>query len=173
MSQKIKVFLDLDGVVVDLYRGLKEKFDFEFPKEQSEDNRKIIHNMWYDIAHNHPMFWRNLPAIPNYMRIYDAVMAVDPNAYICSATPEPFTGIEEHGCAVEKRAWVFEHFGWEQAQRTIITKSKLKQTFIDPNAICILVDDHPGNIKRWSIAGGITIHHTDVFKTVQELSKWK
>lgn len=173
MSQKIKLFLDLDGVLVDLHRGLKERLNFEFPSEHTDENRQKIHTMWYDISHTWPGFWSTLSPTKDYMVIYEACLTVDPLLLICSATPEPFAGADNDQCAAEKCAWVQEHLGFNQATRTIITKSKLKQTWMQAEAINILVDDHLGNIRRWNKAGGVGIYHTNLQRTLEELSKWK
>lgn len=173
MFQQIVVFLDLDGVLVDLNKGLKDQFGFEFPKERTEENRKIIHDMWYDIAKNNPRFWSNLPPTDDCYSIYNAAKSIDPNLHILSATPEPFTGIYDIACRNEKVSWVWNKLGYLQATRAIITKSKLKQNHMVPDKINILVDDHPGNIERWIAAGGVGIHHTNLENTLKELSKWK
>ena len=35
----------------------------------------------------------------------------------------------------------------------------------------ILIDDYIKNIREWTAAGGISIHHTDVGKTISELKR--
>ena len=173
MSQKINVFLDLDGVLVNLHKELKDQFNFEFPKDQSDENRQKIHDLWYMISDEHPGFWSKLAPMQDYRIIYEACLSVDPHLFICSATPEPFTDEDDWQCAGEKRDWVWHNLGWSQCQRTIITKSKLKQNWMRPGDINILVDDHIANIKRWNKAGGVGIHHYDLQTTLKELAKWK
>lgn len=169
------VWLDLDGCLVDLERGLKEKFNFEFPKDRTPENRKIIHDMWYEISKNHPNFWSELHPTPYYQKLYDAAREIHSQPIILSATPEPFTGLDHIQCEDEKTTWVKRVLGEDQAYRTIITKSKLKQDVMKyrPEAIHILVDDHPGNIERWIANGGIGIHHTDIDKTLNQLKAIK
>lgn len=167
----IQCFIDLDGVMVDLHKGLKEKLNFEFPIDRDKD---IIHSMWYNIANNHPTFWMDLEPTPYYKELYKAIIDVCKNPLILSATPEPYVNKDNDNCKSQKISWVYKHLGAQQALNTIITKSKLKQNFINPEyGINVLIDDHPLNIKRWQNAGGIGIHHVNVEDTIKQLKELK
>lgn len=168
---KTMVWIDLDGVMVNLEKGLKTTMNFEFPKERTDYNREYIHNMWFQLHENHPTFWSTLEPTPYYAELYSAILAVCPTPHVLSATPEPYTGEQNAHCVDQKTRWVCKHLGLQQALATTITKSKLKQDVIamHPNMTHILVDDHPGNIQRWNDAGGVGIHHTDIKKTLDAL----
>jgi hypothetical protein len=67
-----------------------------------------------------------------------------------------------------KKAWVAKNL--KPQPEVIFRKSNRKQEFATPNSI--LIDDHGSNIERWKAAGGIAIHHTNINKTLSELSKY-
>lgn len=167
------IFIDLDGVMVDLERGLLEKRGFVFPEHRTPETKVQIDDMWDDISKNRN-FWSTLPPMPRFQEVYDKILTVCPNPIILSATPECYDHDDRHeDCKMQKIAWVHKNLGPAQAFRTIITKSKLKQNFmnIEPNDQAILVDDHPGNIKRWKEAGGLGIFHDTADNAIKELDK--
>lgn len=171
-----KIYIDLDGVLVNLNEGLKRIYDFEFPKEISSENKTKIDALWQTIANENPSFWKTLVPMPYYQDLFDAILEVDPTPLILSATPEPYKGEDHLDCQTQKIAWVREHLGEIMAFRTIITKSKLKQDHIAMQPWAdrkILIDDHPGNIERWQAAGGIGILHTTFNNTFNELKKYQ
>ena len=162
--------------MVDLYRALKEQFDFEFPHDRSQENRVVVDALWDMIAEDHPAFWRDLSPTPYKDILFAKILELDPHPYVLSATPQPYEEYRHQKCALQKTEWVCDHLTPELRYHTIITKSKLKQNYIacDPRADRkILVDDHPGNIARWIAAGGIAVHHTDINRTLQELEALK
>ena len=168
-------FIDLDGVMVNLERGLQEKLGFRFPKDRNEYNKKVVEAMWDDLAVKHPTFWFDLEPTPYQKELYHKILELDPYPIMLSATPEHYTGEKERLCREQKISWVHKHIGPYQSLRSIITKSKLKQEYIKqlPADRHILIDDHPGNIQRWNTAGGIAVHHTDIEKTLKELENLK
>jgi 5' nucleotidase, deoxy (Pyrimidine), cytosolic type C protein (NT5C) len=170
----IQCYIDLDGVMVDLYNGLQNKLNFTFPKEQSPENTKRIHATWDKIAKEYPTFWFDLDPLPYYKELYEQIRSICPAPLILSATPEPYVGDDDMNCRNQKISWVYKHLGAPQAMRAIITKSKLKQNFIDPKlGMNVLIDDHLGNIARWYAAGGVGIHHTDIETTLKKLQELK
>lgn len=169
------VYIDLDGVMVDLYPALFEKMQFRFPKNQPE-NRAEIDAMWEQLAIEQPNFWLELDPMPYAQELFNKILELDPTPHVLSATPQPYAGERNTDCAWQKIQWVSKNLPDDTWARTIITKSKLKQEWINKEPFAarkILVDDHPGNIRRWIEAGGIGVHHTDINKTLAELEALK
>ena len=51
-------------------------------------------------------------------------------------------------------------------------KRAQKQAYATHNGeASVLIDDYIKNIKEWENKGGIGVHHTDVSKTLNELTK--
>lgn len=171
-----KIYIDLDGVLVDLNAGLKRTYNFEFPTEKTPENKTFVESLWREIALNNPSFWKTLSSTSYCMDLFDAILEIDSTPFILSATPEIFEGEDDLQCKKYKIEWVKEHLGAIMAYRTIITKSKLKQKQIALQPYAdrkILIDDHPGNIERWQAAGGIGIFHTSFTNTFNELKKYR
>ena len=177
MTTKFIVFLDLDGVLVNMHDGLQQKTGFTFPRERSVENKVKIHKMWLDLARDHKTFWIDLEPMDRYMEIYDAAKELHATPFVLSATPENYDfGVLHRLCKDQKKAWTVKHIGDHMHSKTFITKSKLKQEWVGMEGDdyqYVLVDDHPGNIKRWKKAGGIGIHHTDVDTTLEALKGLK
>lgn len=168
------VFIDLDGVMVNLSHHLIETLNFEFPLPRTEENRVLVESMWDHVHHNYPTFWEDAMPLEHARSLYKAILDVCDSPYVLSATPESYGFSDRHvQCARQKRKWVQTHFGPNQAARCILTKSKLKQDVIPMFPAAerhILIDDHASNIKRWEAAGGIGIHFTDINKALEELA---
>jgi len=171
---KLFIAIDLDGVMVDLDRGLKEQLDVVLPVIRSPENQRYVDGVW-DTTHATYNFWTNLPPMPHFEELYQSILAKCDEPVIISASPVCYEFDERHDrCRQQKIDWVARYLGPEQAKRTIITKSNLKHTFISqiPADRHVLVDDHSSNIRRWNKAGGIGIlykHHEKALKELNSL----
>lgn len=160
----MNVFLDLDGVLVDLERGFLEKCGYSLQDVSHLDS----YETWKD-ALNVPKFWRNLPKTHYAERLVNKVTEVFPASkiHILSAYQRHFKECKQH-----KIEWVNEHFPEFDDQNINIVKRKDKVNFAKyeggPN---ILIDDYSKNIKAWEKYGGIGIRHSCVHKTIDQLSE--
>lgn len=172
---KTMIALDLDGVMADLDKGLMDTYGFKFPQERSEDNHRLVDNMWNETVAKNPQFWYNIPPMPGFDALYQKVLKICPDPVIISATPECYEFNDDHdNCKAQKVAWVHRHLGPMQAFRTIITKSKLKQKYLKvlTGDRKILIDDHPGNIERWESEGGIGILYDNLENVLKKLDEY-
>lgn len=171
------LFIDLDGVMVDLQNHLIETLNFEFPLPRTEENRIVVESMWEHVHQTCPTFWEDATPMEHAQTLYNAILELCDNPYVLSATPESYGFSDRHvQCARQKRKWVQKHFGAHQAARCILTKSKLKQDVIPMFPAAdrhILIDDHASNIKRWEAAGGIGIHFKNIDQALDELQMLK
>ena len=173
---KTIIALDLDGVMVDLDKGLMDTYNYKFPSERSEENHQAVEKMWKEVVAKNPSFWYDLPPMNGFDTLYQKVLTICPEPVIISATPEDYGFDSEHDeCKAQKIAWVHRYLGPMQAFRTIITKSKLKQDYIPSlnGDRKILIDDHPGNIERWEKAGGIGILYDTLENVLKKLDEYK
>lgn len=150
------IFVDLDGVLVDLAGGLskrlgkdlsdKDVFDFEF--------RKFI-------KETHPFalsqFWAKLPPTKDCEKLWKAFK---------SYKPLILTSVS--GCintVYGKELWCFTNLAIPSDRVFLSQNSKDKALYASPKSL--LIDDFDKNIQRFRDAGGMAIHHTDADKTIE------
>lgn len=161
-----KIFLDLDGVMVNLELPIYEQHGVIFGKTQEWELEKV----WPKCGME---FWANLPPMDDHDALYSIVREFNP--VVLTAYPHTF----KHGssdavqCELGKRRWVYKNLGAKQAVDTIVTLSKIKQEVIPVDAkdksSYILIDDMPRNITRWRAAGGTGILHKSAIESITAL----
>ncbi len=138
----IKIFLDLDGVVADFDRHLKDQGKL-LPDGKTNWNG-------LDFA-----WWSSMPAFDGAKEFYDDLTRLAPVTFLTAPVPSA-------DCFGGKAAWVQklvpEEGRWILLDLVI---SRIKDDFANPKAI--LIDDREKNIEAWVKAGGIGIHHTGDF----------
>lgn len=166
------IFIDLDGVMVDLHHGLAEH-GYAMPKDRTPENKILADQIW-DKIYQLDKFWINIRPMPMFREVYNKILDICPEPMILSATPECYGFDKRHyDCVFQKTAWVHKHLGEAQAARSIITKTKLKQNVIPQISASshVLVDDHMSNISRWTKAGGIGIHYNTPEQVLEKLER--
>lgn len=165
MNNELKIFLDLDGVLVNWSGGVcklknidpyspeaKAKLEKDTFLEGSvfgttEDINDAVMSAGYD-------FWMNLELLPwahalvNMCRKYGEV-------YFLTA-PGLF-----HAGAHAKLDYIWKHF---DSRNYILTKHK----YLCANEHCILIDDMKKNIRQWTEAGGIPFLWTNQWKMMAD-----
>jgi hypothetical protein len=155
----MKIFLDMDQVLVDFYGGTKAVLGYDWetktgdPIGEAGRNKQIVG----------PTFWQNLPPMPDYLHLIEFVRVYDP--YILSATPcweDPYVYIG-------KRAWIQQYVGIPQERVHIVHKSEKKNFAVHGNIPNLLIDDREDNVQHFIEAGGHGILHTSANNTIREL----
>ena len=152
-----KIYCDMDGVLCDF----EKQWMVYFNKDANEHRREIGKPAYDVLLDGTPFdFWAKMPWQSGGQKLWNTIKMHNPS--ILSAPAD--SKASEDG----KRAWVAKNLN--PRPEVIFRKSNRKQEFATPTSI--LIDDHESNIERWSAAGGIAIHHTDINKTLSELSKY-
>jgi 5'(3')-deoxyribonucleotidase len=152
-----KIYCDMDGVLCDFERQWMKYFN----KDANEHRREIGKPAYDVLLDGTPFdFWAKMEWQPGGQKLWNAIKMHNPS--ILSAPAD--SKASEDG----KKAWVAKNL--KPQPEVIFRKSNRKQEFATPNSI--LIDDHGSNIERWKAAGGIAIHHTNINKTLSELSKY-
>jgi len=168
----MKLFLDLDGVLVDLEKGLEDQLNYHFPILRNKQGQTEVDALWINIFINHPTFWIDLPLMEHAKELYQKSLEFCDKPFILTASPEIYGETTMHRmCTTQKKSWVEKHFGKDQANRTIVTKSKKKQEYIGNfnKHDYVLIDDHSGNINRWNAAKGTGILYKELNSTLKQL----
>ncbi len=158
-----KLFLDMDGVLVDFERGVKE-----LTGTSIADFGKSLGRMWKAVA-GVGDFYAKLHWMPDGKELWDALSPLGPSI---------LTGVPHgHGWADQKRVWIRKHL--EYFPKTIIKspgRTKLDcalEAFgmeaIPEDEKWILVDDTPKMGNAWTAGGGVFILHKDTASTLEKL----
>lgn len=160
MNHKPRLYLDLDGVFVDLDHKMKELYSNRYQDQLPDE-------VWSKLTHTVPNFFFHMKPMHDYERLLSAIKPLEDRYEIgfLSATPRP-TGYLITA-SDDKHKWVRKYLhdywlvhtvpGWENKKK-YITSSK-----------DILIDDSKRNIDDWTNHGGIGIHHVSVDQTIDSL----
>lgn len=151
------LFCDLDGVMADFDKGLKQVTG-KAPGEEP------LGRMWKALAH-HGDFFYSLDFMPDAMTLWAYIKPHNP--IILSGVPH---GKWAHG---QKKRWVGERLGWDVPVVLGLAKDKPENAmkFIGTNTLkdCILIDDKEKAKLGWINAGGTFILHTSTANTIKQL----
>ena len=153
------VYLDMDGVLVDLERGsidVHGKILNDVPKPERWDKINAIKN-----------FWKELNWMPGAKKMWDFLKPYTPSIMSAWTKHDP-------NSAKGKEDWLKDHVGSLSRSRINLVMRQDKKRFAKDGrtgAPNILIDDHPKNIGEWEANGGIGIHHTSVNRTITKLKK--
>jgi len=151
-----RLYCDMDQVLVAFLSGIK--------KITGQDFEKMDRNTRWNRVSNTPKFWENLDFMPGAKRLLQRIQKYDP--YILSAYTD-----RDSSSKAGKIKWVQKNTRIPKS-RIIVAKREQKQSYATQNGEpSVLIDDYIKNIKEWENKGGIGVHHTDVSKTLNELTK--
>ncbi len=159
IQQTYKLYVDLDGVLVDFDKGMEQ---IGFPRHVVETDRKAKAKFWQTVgamaAKGQP-FWGAMDPMADAMQLWN---------YVKKYSPEILSATGHVGNAVaEKHEWVKHHLG--NVPTHLVKNSKDKAQFA--TATSILIDDRTKSIEPWLAAGGIGILHVTAAKTIEQLKE--
>jgi len=155
MQQKIRLFLDLDGVLVDFDAGVLGATG-KTPAELGD------RGMWPVLART-PGFYEHLPWMADGRDLWDFAKAHRP--VIVTGLPlgkwaEP-----------QKRAWCHRELGSEVPVICCLSREKGKHAaaLLGPDEVMVLVDDRLKVQAGWEDAGGKFVLHTSAADSIAAL----
>jgi hypothetical protein len=146
------IFVDLDGTLVDMERGVLEVTG----KDIKEHYATNVGAMWKKLAHI-PSFFTKLDWMPDGKELWDFVK--DHNPTILTGLPIG------KWAAPQKKAWCVNKLGTNIPVITCMSKDK--HLYCSPGDI--LIDDRESTRKSWEEAGGIFILHTSAEESINQL----
>lgn len=162
MTSTIKIYVDLDGVLVDF-----QKMAFEIAGiRMTDDTEKHLRRDFWKSVDRHVAAGK--PFFSAMDPLHDAFVLWD---YIKDRSPEILSATGHvRGAAAEKRSWVRKHLGDTVANSAHFVRDGAdKAKFATPNSI--LIDDRAKVLAPWEAAGGIAILHTSAISTIEALRK--
>jgi hypothetical protein len=150
-----KIFLDMDGVLVDFDEQFKE-LTGQYPKDYEATH--TIEEFWDEIDNAGVGFWRGMKWMPGGEALYNRTSQFD-HVLLSSPSRSEVSKIGKHLWRRDKTP----------NTKLILSRSYLKKNYAAPNHI--LIDDRESNIKQWRDAGGIGILYKSAEQVNKELDK--
>jgi hypothetical protein len=154
-KNKMKIYCDMDGVLVDFERGYNNLTGREVPGVDSTYDKK---NFWSDIAKAGKGFWAELNWMSDGPQLWDYIKQYNPKLLTAPS--------REESSRIGKQEWVDKHI---PGTSIIFKKAEDKKDLADSNSI--LIDDRKNNIEQWINVGGIGIYHTSTVSTIEKLKQ--
>ena len=167
LPKDITVYVDMDGVLADLFNHAGSIHDVEHYSNMTKDQ-------WEEFFKNSNAYelFRDLPAFPSANKLLQIVKDFA-GGYTILSSPLSF---DKAGSIKGKREWLKKHIH-VSPDNIIFEHDKAKYATANgkPN---ILIDDYGVNIRAWGAAGGIPIKYQadedslqKVFKALQAASR--
>lgn len=156
MQNNFKLFVDLDGVLVDFDRQFKN-LTGELP---SEFESKYGTDKFWEVINNEGVkFWASMKWMSDGQQLWNYVSKYNPSLLSAPSYDE--------SSKIGKRVWVKNNL---PGVKLILTPAKYKQKYSGPDSI--LIDDREQNIYQWIEKGGIGILHKNAQDTIKQLQNY-
>ena len=168
MSEKsniTKIYFDMDGVLADFERGVRELCGIE-PIGQGSATDEQTDRLW-EAVKKVPHFYLKLEPVKGAAKLFNEVRAkFKENCQILTGIPKPRRGIENAGD--DKIAWAHKFLSPDVKVNVVFREEKTK---FCSGKDCVLIDDYEKNISEWENAGGKGILFTSAEEARKELEK--
>jgi 5'(3')-deoxyribonucleotidase len=148
----MKIFVDLDGVLVNFDGGFEEAFG-QSPKRTFAE---LGDDYTWHLIDQIPNFWLEMDPMPDADVLWEYIKSYNP-----TVLTKPAKSV--HNCKKEKREWVDKYLG--EDIEVLFASNKARYATEDS----ILIDDKEENIESWKSAGGIGILHNNANDTIKQL----
>ncbi len=160
-----KIFFDMDGVLADFERGVKEICGLTSPSQNAEHRKENEDDEMWEAIKLTPHFYDYLELMPGAKEMFDAVRdKYGEKCEILTGIPKPRRGIAN--AAEDKRTWVKRVLSDDIVVNIVFREDKPK---FCTGKECILIDDMERNIREWKDMGGTGIVNVTAGKTMEQL----
>ncbi len=160
-----KIYFDMDGVLADFDRGVRELCHRE-PLNQMTSTPEEDLKLW-DAIRPIEHFYDLLEILPGSdLMLRSLLKKYGDRCEILTGIPKPHKNIKNAG--EDKKKWMARNFGPEIKVNVVFKEQKKERC---NGAGCILIDDYPKNIEAWRELGGTGILFTDAESAIQELKE--
>lgn len=149
--KKIELFVDQDGVLAD-YDSDYHRLTGGEPGEKGKVKAARFKE--------HPHFYKNLPLMPDAVKLWNFVKQYDPKILSAKSNWLPFS-------KQDKIDWMEKHFHLPASRVIVVDYPNQKPRHCTPGAI--LIDDNQKNCDEWKAAGGVVILHKNADDTIRQL----
>jgi len=152
--KEINIYCDMDGVLCDFDRPLKERFGVDDTWALGDDE------LW-PLVKQIPRFWEDLEWMPGGKELWEFIRPYKPSIL---TSPSRHDDRSKPG----KIEWVEREIPDKKVHLIFIRASK-KRTYASQSSI--LIDDLASNIEGWKASGGIGILHENIETTLPQLKR--
>ncbi len=154
-KEKGKIYFDMDGVLADFDRGLREFCGME-PQPQGDD---ATDEATFAAVKKVPHFYLMLKPKDDVLVLFKELREkYGDRVEILTGVPSARRGIPE--ASDDKREWVRKYIGGDVVVHTV--RRAEKREYAEGS---ILIDDYEQNIEEWDAAGGRGILHLETATT--------
>ncbi len=160
-----KIYFDMDGVLADFNRGVRELCGMEAPDQEKPDPEKD--NLMWERIRKTDHFYDRLELMPGAKEMFDTVYGTyGERCEILTGIPKENKGILT--AEQDKRAWMKRVLSEDVVVNVCYRKEKIRKC-TGPDAV--LIDDLEKNIREWKEKGGTGILHRSAEETLAELRR--
>ena len=161
-----KIFFDMDGVLADFDRGVKELCGLE-PCSQGDDWQPGDDDEMWSRIREVGHYYDKLELMPGAKEMFDVIYGkYKDRCEILTGIPKPKRGIPTAG--EDKIKWMRRMLSEDIVVNIVIREQKPE---FCTGKDCILIDDLEGNIKEWEAEGGTGIRHVSPEETLRQLKE--
>ena len=150
LSSNSKIYVDMDGVLVDFFSAWTKLMGVKTWKDISNVNVGL------DKIRNTPDFWTKLKPTSNADNLLGIIKQIK-GSYIILSAPMA----DDHRVEPSKREWVQKNLKAFPPDDVIITTNKKQYAVQKDGTPNILIDDFGQNVAKWEGAGGVGFKHKD------------
>ena len=162
-----KIYFDMDGVLADFERGVKEICGLEPISQNAKNNDSSAECEMWEAIRKTGNFYDRLELMPGAKEMFDSVYEkYGDKCEILTGIPKPKRGIITAGD--DKKTWVKRLLS-KDIKVNIVYREEKPQYCTGKE--CVLIDDFEKNIKEWEAIGGTGILNRSAADTVAKLKE--
>ena len=157
-GDKPEVYCDMDGVLVNLYKGIHKVVG------KTDLSQKEMDEFFHSDEGTSTEFWANLPWQSDGKALWKQLQRYD--THILSACPS-VCGKDKY-VIKGKKDWCKKNLGIHSSRIHVVQRREKKNSAL-PGVI--LIDDNRKTCKEWESLSGTAIYHTKSSKSIKQLIK--
>ena len=161
-----KIYLDMDGVLADFDRGVRELCGME-PQPQTGKTDPHQDDLMWDAIRKVGRFYDKLELMPGAKEMFGRIWEkYGSRCEILTGIPKPERGILTAG--EDKIRWMRRMLSEDVKVNIVLRKEKL-QYCTGPESV--LIDDREDTIRDWEEKGGTGILHVGAKETLEKMEE--
>ncbi len=160
-----KIYFDMDGVLADFERGVKEICGLTPPSQNAEHRQPGEDDEMWAAIKACPHFYDQLEFMPGAKEMFDVIYEkYGDKCEILTGIPKPKRGIVN--AASDKKKWVKRLLSEDLVVNIVFREEKPQYCHGEG---CVLIDDMESNIRDWKAMGGTGIVNVSAAGTMEQL----